>query len=56
MRDAWDHQAVQKRLVRRGVTLTQAHADLYRSLFEETTSERRRILREAENRRWRRSA
>jgi UDP-N-acetylglucosamine diphosphorylase/glucosamine-1-phosphate N-acetyltransferase len=41
---------------RRGCTLTEAHAALYRALFDQTTAERRRVLREAEQRRLRRSA
>jgi hypothetical protein len=41
---------------RRGVTLTAAHEALYRSLFEQTATERRRALREAEQRRLRRGA
>lgn len=41
---------------RRGHALTEAHAALYRTLFEHTAAERRRSLREAEQRRLRRSA
>jgi UDP-N-acetylglucosamine diphosphorylase/glucosamine-1-phosphate N-acetyltransferase len=41
---------------RRGVTLTPAHAALYRALFEQTAAERRRALWEAEQRRLRRGA
>ncbi len=41
---------------RRGAALTSAHAALYRTLFEQTAAERRRALREAEQRRLRRGA
>jgi UDP-N-acetylglucosamine diphosphorylase/glucosamine-1-phosphate N-acetyltransferase len=41
---------------RRGCTLTEARAALYRTLFEKTAAERRRALVEAEQRRLRRSA
>jgi UDP-N-acetylglucosamine diphosphorylase/glucosamine-1-phosphate N-acetyltransferase len=41
---------------RRGVTLTDAHRTLNTRLFEETTRERRRVLRESEQRALRRSA
>jgi UDP-N-acetylglucosamine diphosphorylase/glucosamine-1-phosphate N-acetyltransferase len=41
---------------RRGRELTEAHAALYRTVFEQTAAERRRALREAEVRRLRRSA
>jgi UDP-N-acetylglucosamine diphosphorylase/glucosamine-1-phosphate N-acetyltransferase len=41
---------------RRGAALTEAHAALYRHVFEETAAERRRALREAEQRQLRRSA
>ncbi len=41
---------------RRGAALTPAHAALYRGLFEQTTAERRRALREVEGRRLRRGA
>ena len=41
---------------RRGVTLTDAHRTLYSRLMEETAGERRRALRESEQRRLRRSA
>jgi UDP-N-acetylglucosamine diphosphorylase/glucosamine-1-phosphate N-acetyltransferase len=41
---------------RRGATLTPAQAALYRQLFEQTAAERRRALREAEQRRLRRGA
>jgi UDP-N-acetylglucosamine diphosphorylase/glucosamine-1-phosphate N-acetyltransferase len=41
---------------RRGVTLTDAHRALYASLLDETQSERRRVLRESEQRQLRRSA
>jgi len=41
---------------RRGAALTKAHAELYRALFEQTAAERRRALREAEQRRLRRGA
>jgi UDP-N-acetylglucosamine diphosphorylase / glucose-1-phosphate thymidylyltransferase / UDP-N-acetylgalactosamine diphosphorylase / glucosamine-1-phosphate N-acetyltransferase / galactosamine-1-phosphate N-acetyltransferase len=41
---------------RRGAALTPAHAALYRTLFEQTAAERRRALREAEQRRLRRGA
>jgi UDP-N-acetylglucosamine diphosphorylase/glucosamine-1-phosphate N-acetyltransferase len=45
-----------KVMQRRGCTFTETHAALFRSLFEQTTAERRRVLREAEQRRLRRSA
>jgi UDP-N-acetylglucosamine diphosphorylase/glucosamine-1-phosphate N-acetyltransferase len=41
---------------RRGVTLTAAHRSLYASLLEDTENERRRVLRESEQRQLRRSA
>jgi UDP-N-acetylglucosamine diphosphorylase/glucosamine-1-phosphate N-acetyltransferase len=41
---------------RRGAALTSAHAALYRAVFEETAAERRRALREGEQRRLRRGA
>jgi hypothetical protein len=41
---------------RRGAALTAAHEVVYRSLFEQTAAERRRALREAEQRRLRRGA
>jgi UDP-N-acetylglucosamine diphosphorylase/glucosamine-1-phosphate N-acetyltransferase len=41
---------------RRGRSLTEEHAHLYRTLFEQTAAERRRAIREAEQRRLRRSA
>jgi UDP-N-acetylglucosamine diphosphorylase/glucosamine-1-phosphate N-acetyltransferase len=41
---------------RRVRTLTEAHAALYRTLFEQTAPERHRALRDAEQRRLRRSA
>jgi UDP-N-acetylglucosamine diphosphorylase/glucosamine-1-phosphate N-acetyltransferase len=41
---------------RRHVVFTEAHAALYRTLFEQTASERRRVVRDAELRRLRRSA
>jgi UDP-N-acetylglucosamine diphosphorylase/glucosamine-1-phosphate N-acetyltransferase len=41
---------------RRGQALTEAHAALYRTLYEQTANERRKALREAEQRRLRRSA
>lgn len=41
---------------RRGVTLTAAHRALYSWLFEDTRQERRRALRESEQRQMRRSA
>jgi UDP-N-acetylglucosamine diphosphorylase/glucosamine-1-phosphate N-acetyltransferase len=41
---------------RRGRTLTEAHAALYRTLFEQTAADRRSALRDAEQRRLRRSA
>jgi UDP-N-acetylglucosamine diphosphorylase/glucosamine-1-phosphate N-acetyltransferase len=43
-------------LRRRGRTLTEAHAVLYRTLHEQTAAQRRAVLREAEQRRLRRSA
>jgi hypothetical protein len=41
---------------RRGVELTEAHAALYRHLFEESAAERRRAVQHGEQRRLRRSA
>jgi UDP-N-acetylglucosamine diphosphorylase/glucosamine-1-phosphate N-acetyltransferase len=41
---------------RRGVDFTEAHAALYERLFEETAAERRRVVRDAEQKRLRRSA
>ena len=41
---------------RRGILLTEAHKALYSWLFEETEQERRRVLREGEQRQLRRSA
>jgi UDP-N-acetylglucosamine diphosphorylase/glucosamine-1-phosphate N-acetyltransferase len=41
---------------RRGVAFTEEHANLYRTLFDQTAAERRRAMREAEQRRLRRSA
>jgi UDP-N-acetylglucosamine diphosphorylase/glucosamine-1-phosphate N-acetyltransferase len=41
---------------RRGVTLTDAHKALYGTLLEETQEERRRVLRESQQRELRRSA
>jgi UDP-N-acetylglucosamine diphosphorylase/glucosamine-1-phosphate N-acetyltransferase len=41
---------------RRGQTFTETHAALYRALFDQTAPERRRVLREADQRRLRRSA
>lgn len=41
---------------RRGAVFTEAHALLYRALFEQTAGERRRAVREAELRQLRRSA
>jgi UDP-N-acetylglucosamine diphosphorylase/glucosamine-1-phosphate N-acetyltransferase len=41
---------------RRGQTLTEAHADLYQYLFDQSASERRRLIREAEQRRLQRVA
>jgi hypothetical protein len=41
---------------RRGAVFTEAHATLYRTLFEQTAAERRRVVREAELRELRRSA
>lgn len=46
------HQAMQ----RRGCVLTPVQAELYRHLFEQTAVERRRALRDAEQRQLRRSA
>jgi UDP-N-acetylglucosamine diphosphorylase/glucosamine-1-phosphate N-acetyltransferase len=43
-------------MARRDVTLTAAHEKLYRHLFEQLAGEQRRVLREAEMRRLRRSA
>jgi UDP-N-acetylglucosamine diphosphorylase/glucosamine-1-phosphate N-acetyltransferase len=45
-----------KVMQRRGCTLTEGHAVVYRSLFEQTAAERKRALREAEQRRFRASA
>ncbi len=41
---------------RRGRQLTEAHAALYRAVFEQTAAERRQVLREGDARRLRRSA
>jgi UDP-N-acetylglucosamine diphosphorylase/glucosamine-1-phosphate N-acetyltransferase len=41
---------------RRGQTLTDAHADLYRYLFDQSATERRRLIRESEQRRLQRVA
>jgi UDP-N-acetylglucosamine diphosphorylase/glucosamine-1-phosphate N-acetyltransferase len=41
---------------RRQVVFTEAHAELYRTLFEQTAAERRRAMRDAELRALRRSA
>jgi hypothetical protein len=41
---------------RRGCELTPAHAELYRTLFEESAGERRRVLVETELQALRRSA
>ncbi len=41
---------------RRGHELTEAHSRLYGELYERTAGERRRVVREAELRTWRRSA
>jgi hypothetical protein len=41
---------------RRGLTFTEADAALALHLFDQTSAERRRVLREAEQRRLRRSA
>jgi hypothetical protein len=41
---------------RRGHELTEAHSLLYGELYERTAGERRRVVREAELRTWRRSA
>jgi len=43
-------------MARRGTMLMPDHTALYRGLFEQTAAERRRTLREAEQRRWRRGA
>jgi UDP-N-acetylglucosamine diphosphorylase/glucosamine-1-phosphate N-acetyltransferase len=45
-----------KAMARRVQSLTDAHAALYRSLYEQTAAERRRAVRDAERRRLRRSA
>lgn len=45
-----------KVMSRRGVELTELHAELYRTVLAQTTVERQRALREAEQRRLRRSA
>jgi UDP-N-acetylglucosamine diphosphorylase/glucosamine-1-phosphate N-acetyltransferase len=45
-----------KVMQRRGVALTEIHAGLFRILLDQTAPERRRTLREAEQRRLRRSA
>ncbi len=49
-------QTAAEAMRRRGAVFTEAHAELYRTLFEQTAQERRRALREAELRRLRRSA
>ena len=41
---------------RRGVVLTEVHRELYSTLYIETRDERRRALRESEQRRLRKSA
>jgi uncharacterized glyoxalase superfamily metalloenzyme YdcJ len=41
---------------RRGVALTETHRAFYTHLFNDTADERRRALRESEQRRLRRSA
>ncbi len=41
---------------RREVTLTEAHRELYRRLYEETTPDRRRLVRDSDQRSLRRSA
>jgi UDP-N-acetylglucosamine diphosphorylase/glucosamine-1-phosphate N-acetyltransferase len=60
LREAGDLTAVletaAKVMGRRGCALTEAHAALYRGLFEATAAERRRALHDAEHRRLRRSA
>jgi UDP-N-acetylglucosamine diphosphorylase / glucose-1-phosphate thymidylyltransferase / UDP-N-acetylgalactosamine diphosphorylase / glucosamine-1-phosphate N-acetyltransferase / galactosamine-1-phosphate N-acetyltransferase len=48
--------AAAKVLARRGQALTDAHAELYRTLLSATALERQRVLRESEQRRLRRSA
>lgn len=49
-------ETASKVMGRRGQELSEAHAAVYRRLFEQGTAERRRILRDAEMRRLRRSA
>jgi hypothetical protein len=43
-------------MARRGRPFTEAHAALYRAVFEQTVAERRRVLRESGARALRRSA
>jgi UDP-N-acetylglucosamine diphosphorylase/glucosamine-1-phosphate N-acetyltransferase len=43
-------------MARRQHTLTDAHSALYLHIYEETIAERRRVLRDREQRQWRRSA
>lgn len=43
-------------MARRGIALTEAHKSLYTWLYEETADERRRVLRESEQRQLRKSA
>jgi UDP-N-acetylglucosamine diphosphorylase/glucosamine-1-phosphate N-acetyltransferase len=49
-------QTAEKVMRRRGCAFTEAHAKVYRAVFEETAVERARAVREAEMRRLRRSA
>ena len=46
----------QTAMERRGVTLTEAHKSLYAQLFKDTADERRRVMRESDQRQLRRSA
>jgi UDP-N-acetylglucosamine diphosphorylase/glucosamine-1-phosphate N-acetyltransferase len=55
--DLWNLlQTAAKVMRRRGCAFTEAHADMYRAVFEQTGAERARAVREAEMRRLRRSA
>lgn len=55
--DLWNLlQTAAHMMGRRGCTLTEAHAEMYRAVFEQTVVERARALRAAEMRRLRRSA
>jgi len=60
LRDAGDLGALlataRKVMARRDVVLTEAHVELYRGLLASTARERQRVLRDADQRRLRRSA